>query len=205
MKPVFVGYPIIPNIASGLPDEPTLRACVTYALYNGDVPAQFTELVFLEDEGGLDVNINSTLIKFSAPNLLGVTGDNYVSVIGDALQSVSFQRLQDASDIVVKNSDFLVDVQFPELSSVSGTLQIVNAPALIKLRLPKLQTCPSINLSGLALGVTHVNQILSDLVSSGWGAGSTLNIQGGTSSGPSGQGIVDVATLEGRGATVTTN
>ncbi len=67
-------------------------------------------------------------------------------------------------------------------------------------------------LSNNALSVGTVNKILHDLVSLDgtggtvlWGAGRTLDISGGSTAAPSGQGIVDAVTLTGRGATITTN
>jgi hypothetical protein len=70
----------------------------------------------------------------------------------------------------------------------------------------------SITLSGLKIPSANVNSILALLVSLDgtngttlWGAGKSLVISGGTNGAPTGQGIVDKATLVGRGATVTTN
>lgn len=76
----------------------------------------------------------------------------------------------------------------------------------------KAITGATINVSGQKLNAASVNAILALLVSLDgtngttlWGAGKTLNISGGTSAAPSGQGIVDKATLIARTATVTTN
>ena len=70
----------------------------------------------------------------------------------------------------------------------------------------------TINISGQKLNAASVNGILALLVSLDgtngttlWGAGKTLTINGGTNAAPSGQGILDKATLQARTATVTTN
>ena len=70
----------------------------------------------------------------------------------------------------------------------------------------------TINISGQKLDQASVNGILALLVSLDgtggttlWGAGKTVNLSGGTSASPSGQGIIDKATLVARTATVTTN
>jgi hypothetical protein len=70
----------------------------------------------------------------------------------------------------------------------------------------------TINISGQKLNQASVNAILALLVSLDgtngtilWGAGKTVNISGGTSAAPSGQGATDKTTLVARGATVTTN
>jgi hypothetical protein len=76
----------------------------------------------------------------------------------------------------------------------------------------KLVTGATINISGQKLDQASVNGILALLVSLDgtggttlWGAGKTVNLSGGTSAAPSGQGIIDKATLIARTATVTTN
>jgi hypothetical protein len=73
-------------------------------------------------------------------------------------------------------------------------------------------TGATINISGQKLNQASVNGILALLVSLDgtggttlWGAGKTVNLSGGTSASPSGQGIIDKATLIARTATVTTN
>ena len=76
----------------------------------------------------------------------------------------------------------------------------------------KVVSVGTINISGQKLDQASVNGILALLVSLDgtggttlWGAGKTVNISGGTSAAPSGQGIIDKATLVARSATVTTN
>jgi hypothetical protein len=76
----------------------------------------------------------------------------------------------------------------------------------------KVITGATINVSGQKLNSASVNGILALLVSLDgtngttlWGAGKTLTINGGTNAAPSGQGILNKATLVARTATVTTN
>lgn len=67
--------------------------------------------------------------------------------------------------------------------------------------------------NGLNLSAASVNHILAVFASLDgtngttlWArAGKTINLSGGTNAAPTGQGIIDKATLVGRGATVTTN
>ena len=61
--------------------------------------------------------------------------------------------------------------------------------------------------AGCALSGATVNAILARLVSmpTYGNAGQDVDLSGGTSAAPSGQGLVDKATLIGRGAFVTTN
>lgn len=58
------------------------------------------------------------------------------------------------------------------------------------------------NFSGAA--ITNTNQILAEAVASGV-SGGTLDLSGGTNAAPTGQGLIDKATLILAGWTVTTN
>src|ERR1700752_139380 len=62
----------------------------------------------------------------------------------------------------------------------------------------------SINVSGNSLDAPAINAILAVLVDGGLENG-TADLSGGDNAAPTGQGITDVATLEGRGWTVTTS
>lgn len=61
-----------------------------------------------------------------------------------------------------------------------------------------------LNLNGNALTLSAVNSILHELVASDKSNG-LVDVAGGTSAAPSGQGVTDAATLVSRGWTVTTN
>lgn len=62
-----------------------------------------------------------------------------------------------------------------------------------------------IRLNGNHFTAAEVNQLLAFFVSSYLSAAKTLDLSGGTSSAPTGQGLTDKAALEGSGWTVTTN
>jgi hypothetical protein len=67
---------------------------------------------------------------------------------------------------------------------------------------------PELHLQGNALSAGNVNAILSWYVSQGTFSATNaqeLDLSGGTNAAPTGQGIVDKATLIGNGWTVTTN
>lgn len=70
-----------------------------------------------------------------------------------------------------------------------------------------ISACPivtSLQLAGCALTVAAVNAILRNLVAFGL-SGGLVDVSGGTSAAPTGQGISDKATLISRGVTVATN
>lgn len=63
-----------------------------------------------------------------------------------------------------------------------------------------------IDLSGNALPVADVNEILNRLTNPDWASYPLdLDLSGGTNAAPTGQGLLDKATLIGLGCTVTTN
>jgi hypothetical protein len=68
-----------------------------------------------------------------------------------------------------------------------------------------------VDFSDCALNAASVNNILHSVLQSeileggGGGSGDTLQLQGGTNAAPTGQGILDKATLATMGCTVTTN
>jgi hypothetical protein len=97
-------------------------------------------------------------------------------------------------DIDIDNNPYLTSA----IIGVIGTLKSIGSD--------------SVRLENNALTETCVNDVLALLVSldgtngtTEFGSGKYLYLEGGTNSAPTGQGILDVATLTSRGCTVTTN
>jgi len=160
----------------------TLAVTTTYALYNGDLDPAIVDLIFQLSEGGVDVSGGPNLRTFTAPFLRNVVPPNYVLTRGE----------------------LLTEVNLPALLTV-GELDASGSPMLTTWRAQQLAVCAEIIILDGALTVQTVNQILADLVASGWGAASALRMNGGTNAAPTGQGLTDKATLIARGATITTN
>ncbi len=112
----------------------------------------------------------------------------------------------------------LVSIAFPNLinidpgNSQGGYFTITFCPLLTTISLPVFipNTGGSGNASygffGNALSVATVNALLHQFAATpGFNTGGALNLSGGTSAAPTGQGITDKATLIGRGVSVTTN
>ncbi len=112
----------------------------------------------------------------------------------------------------------LTTVSLPSMVTYGGTIAInTSLGNITSISLGTIGTLKSIlgatiNCSGQKLTAASVNAILALLVSLDgtggttlWGSGQTLTINGGTNSAPTGQGLVDKATLQARGATITTN
>ena len=63
----------------------------------------------------------------------------------------------------------------------------------------------SFNVQNCALTAASVNALLARFVANAAYVSGSIDLSGGTSAAPTGQGITDSATLTGRGVTVSTN
>lgn len=145
--------------------------------------------------GSLNISIMAALTSVSMPSLLNVVGSWTVATMA-SLTTISLPAM------VSYGSTIAATTGLGNLTTVTlgtpGTLKRISGA--------------TINISGQKLDQASVNGILALLVSLDgtggttlWGAGKTVNLSGGTSAAPSGQGIIDKATLVARTATVTTN
>ena len=145
--------------------------------------------------GSLNISIMAALTSVSMPSLLNVVGSWAVATMA-SLTTISLPAM------VSYGSTIAATTGLGNLTTVTlgtpGTLKRISGA--------------TINISGQKLDQASVNGILALLVSLDgtggttlWGAGKTVNLSGGTSASPSGQGIIDKATLLARTATVTTN
>ena len=140
----------------------------------------------------LDVNGFTELTSISFPQL--------VTQIGGPTPTFNYSRL------TIRNNPKLTSVSTPLLAD-SGGLTIRDNVLLTTLSMPNLVplTGQPFRFSGNALDATTVNHILSVFAASAW-AGASLNLGGGTNAAPTGQGIIDKATINARPATsVVTN
>ncbi len=204
-------FPALVNIGSGFAPTTmatltslTMPALVTVGTGTGSgnfAPAAMallttlTAAVLTTITGTFAPTTMAALTTLSFPSLATITGA--VSAVSMAsLTTISF------AGMVTYGSTITFTTGLGALTSVTlgtaGTLKTISGA--------------TINISGQALTSASVNAILALLVTLDgtggttlWGAGKTLNTSGGTSGAPTGQGIVDKATLQARGATITTN
>lgn len=160
----------------------------------------------------------ASLTTFSMPVLVNIGANFNPSSMG-SLTTLSAPVLAKlGGQLGPSNMASLTTASFPELVSVGGTVAMNSSLGnLANVTLGTIGTLKSIggatiNISGQKLTADSVNGILALLVSLDgtdgttlWGSGKTLTINGGTNSAPTGLGITDKATLQARGATVTTN
>lgn len=173
------------------------------------------ELVYA---GGFSPNTMSALTTFNFPLLRSVPGTFSPNTMG-SLTTVSMPSLvYIASNASLATMASLTTANFPAMIQWGGTITMNTAlgnlanVTLGTVGTLKVITGATTNISGQKLTAASVNALLALLVSLDgtngttlWGAGKTVNVSGGTSSAPTGQGIVNKATLIARGATVTTN
>jgi hypothetical protein len=98
-------------------------------------------------------------------------------------------------------------ISAPNLVSVTGGIQITGAVFLTSVSLPMYlpSNGTSVNFGTDALSAATVNHLLARCVANVAYVSGTVSLNGGTSAAPTGQGIIDKATLIGRGVTVNTN
>lgn len=169
--------------------------------------------------GVIDLSGSQSLISISFPNLVSFSplGNNQgglkfsalshlTTVAAPALVTMPAQT----GAVLILNNPILTSIDLHLLATYSTVfaMSISGNATLANLSLPALSVYSSTTASfqANALNAASVNSILATFAAIvAFGAGKTLNLQGGTNATPSGQGIVDKATIQGRGATVNTN
>lgn len=169
------------------------------------------DLVLLDDSHFI-FGSNSALTGFSFPVL--VTMDNFADIqwfSNSVLTSVSLPVLTtiDNSSFLSGSSPAMISFSLPALITVdnSGAITVSNSPALTSVSLGSATfgNGTVLDFSANALTDVSVNHVLARAVANLAYVSGSINLSGGTNAAPTGQGIVDKATLIGRGVTVTTN
>jgi hypothetical protein len=127
--------------------------------------------------------------------------------------SLTFNGATNRSGIFIAAAPDLVSFSAPNLTALTDTayLNIQTCPLLTSISLPVLASIADfLRVDGCALPAANVNALLAMLVAATGADAITpwqgnADFSGGTNAAPTGQGILDKATLNGRGATVTTN
>jgi hypothetical protein len=127
------------------------------------------------------------------------------------LEALSVPLLAEG-DINLSGPTQLASLDLPELTTLDWGLFCQDNASLANVSLPKLANAgSSIVFSGCALSGQSVNHILAKLVADPTFGNDpergpkSADLSGGTNAAPTGQGLVDKATLIARGANITTN
>lgn len=150
--------------------------------------------------------------QFNDPNALpGITSLHFKqSVSSDGLSiqgcpdltSVTIDWTSVGTGLTINACPLLVSFTAASIVTSEQQLKISNCPLLTSLSFPSLtgQDYSAFTFTGLGLDAASVNGILAMLVAiPTWpNGGVTVDTSGGTSAAPTGQGILDKATLNGR-------
>lgn len=162
-----------------------------------------TQLALLGSLNNESITINS------APDLVTITMDNMQYVIDVQIASNPLLKTISASSLTNIYSTFsisinntLTSVVFDSLVdfAVGSDFNINQNPALTLISMPVFvpQDGLTMNFTNNALTAACVNSILARCVANPAYASGYIHLQGGTSSAPTGQGIIDKATLNAR-------
>jgi hypothetical protein len=144
----------------------------------------------VQTTGGVIINGCTALKTVSFPNL--------TTVFSTSLNSLNFQII---------NNPALTSISLPNLVTAQGSVRLNNNSALTSITIPKYVAASNAHdfYSFNALSVTAVNAILATYAANTAFTTGSLALQGGTNAAPTGQGLVDKATIIARGASVQTN
>lgn len=146
---------------------------------------------------------------YSAAGFAALTGKGKLLYIGAAPEAVlSNSTVTEVwGDITFQNNEDVQELHLTGLEVVGAGFNVADNPALSVIELSALTHCGFVLLfRNNQLSAASVNHILAKLVTANDGqwAGS-VQLDGGPNAAPTGQGIIDAATLVSRGANVYTN
>lgn len=166
-----------------------------------------------------DINIDSCgfLVSISFPALKKCVTDIFITN-HMTLTSVTFPALTAKNDppffdgIHISGNDLLPSLDFSALQTVhiDDGFEFASNTSLVSVTFPAAPvwvdagTGPAVTADFCALNAATVNRILAICVANGWTTG-FIKLDAGTNAAPTGQGIIDKATLIGNGCTVVTN
>lgn len=162
---------------------------------------------------GFDIERAQDLASISFPRLVSVTnGSNLGLVANSQLSAISVPLLEEVGNLVITDSPALTSLEFPSLVT-AATITISGCAALTAISLPSFMPStgdylgsPRVyNFQSNALSADSVNAILARCVANGAFVSAVVELSGGTNAAPTGQGLLDLATLRNRGVTVNVN
>lgn len=172
-----------------------------------------TSLTFTNStrNGTFDLENNTDLTSLSMPSLVNVTGGGAILILNcSSLTSISMPSVVSVDNgLTIGICTSLVDLNldsFVDNGSVYG-IDIRGNPLLASLTLSNYVPTNGMNqdFRNNALNQTSVDGILARCVANAGFVSGEVRLQDGTNSAPSASGLLDKATLEGRGVVVNVN
>lgn len=178
--------------------------------------ASFPNLVSVDalnvQGGGFTLSSNAALASISAPVLESVAGPLYIVDDAPVLTSLDLGSLQSVGLALTIRGTSLTAISLPNLVTVGGdvlndALAMTSNANLATIDLSSYVPTngTNIDLGNCALLAASVNHVLARCVANAAYVSGSVKLGAGTNASPTGQGILDVATLTGRGVAVTTN
>ena len=177
----------LPGITSLVATQTTFRDIIKLYRCNQLVSLNLDFLTNWNSDAELDVSVAPALTTFSAANLTHHTGFGFTIQNCPVLTSVSMPSFIDSkagATFGFKNCATLATLSFPSAFPLNNSQWFFNDNAL---------------------NASSINGILARFVANPACVTGFIQMDGGTNSPPTGQGIADKATLQGRGLTVVTN
>lgn len=166
-----------------------------------------TDLIFAQSvfASGFRLNGAADLESIAFPNLVSITGyqgsfDSFVLSNNSALTSFTAPLLASVgADFFVSGNTSLVSISLPSLvQGENFTLGGCTALATVSFPLWVPLNGSTIDLTACALNAASVNHLLARCVANPAFVSGVIDMSGGTSDAPTGQGIIDKATLNAR-------
>lgn len=185
------------------------------------IEASLTQGVSITSNSSLSGSLNlSSLVNFPSSlsifenGVLTVDLSNIVTISGQLVFGnaggtlPSFSKLTSVSGQVLVEQSGMTIFSFPVLTTTGGGgLACQNISTVTTINIPNYVPTAGevLEFNGLALTAASVNAVLAVCVAAAGFTSGGVNLSGGTSHAPTGQGITDKATLIARGVTVATN
>lgn len=197
---------------------PLLETTSAFSFYGNEVMKDFSLPHIIKMES-LMVEDNQSLTSISCPNLreiinfeisnssalstlnMKLTDVRYLSISGSKLTSIDLSTLDEVDRIGISGNDQLTELLLPMLAKVTF-LNVDNNVGLELLDLPSLIEINTGQFSGNNFSSMTINSLLAHFVAINMDDGSLYFRDQETGASPTGQGIIDYQTLEGRGIDV---
>src|ERR1035437_3872753 len=186
----------------GLVWGPNATILTSLSITSSSILGASVTTLYFPTLGSITSTFNVTLniiTSISLPNLVSV-GSSFTAT-SSGLLLLSLPSLQSTIGVINIGSTKIASLNLTALKTCGGGISTLGCTLLTSVSIPVLlpTTGTNFNFSGCALTDVSVNGILARCISNSNYVLGTVNLSGGTNAAPTGQGILDKATLLGRG------
>jgi hypothetical protein len=166
----------------------------------------FPKLTTTPNNNDFSITNNPAITSISFSALINSTAYLNIQYNG-ALTSVSLPVLTTAYELDIENNSLITTINFPSLTKTTFSIVIQHCAKLTSIGIPSLQsTGRYFSLQNNALPSSQINTILNKMLTATPTSGKNIQLNGQTPlAPPTGQGIIDKATLISTGNSVSTD